>query len=72
MAARTFESSASAGGMEGGLVSTKNRKWEATAFDDPALLRVIRNKKGEIVAFGRTRLGTLRRKCSMNRIVGWG
>jgi hypothetical protein len=32
-------------------------KKEATAFDDPAMIRVIRNEKGEIVAFGRTRLG---------------
>lgn len=32
-------------------------KWEATAFDDPALLRVIRDKDGHIVAFGKTRLG---------------
>jgi hypothetical protein len=29
----------------------------ASAFDDPAMLRAIRNDKGEIVAFGKTRLG---------------
>lgn len=33
----------------------KNR--EATAFDDPAMIRVIRDESGHIVAFGKTRLG---------------
>jgi hypothetical protein len=38
-------------------VAKKTRPWEATAFDDPAMLRVIRDKDDHIVAFGRTRLG---------------
>jgi len=31
----------------------------ATAFDDPAMIRAIRDKQGHIVAFGRTRLGQI-------------
>jgi hypothetical protein len=34
-----------------------NARGEATTFEDRAMLRVIRNRNGEIVAYGRTRLG---------------
>jgi hypothetical protein len=43
-----------------------NKRGEATAYNDRAMLRVIRNKKGEIVAFGRTRLGQAAYDCILS------